>query len=272
MSGKTSIEWATVSWNPTTGCTRVSAGCDNCYAFRLHDIRFAHNRKAAKAAGHRTAAEARAGGGLLPFAAQYDLPFSRIQIFEKRLQDPFRWPHPERVFVDSMADLLHEDVPDAFIDRVFDVMERADRHVYQLLTKRPDRLAHYLKQRYGQQLAPAHVWVGTSVEDDRVLDRVDRLREAPARVRFLSCEPLIGSLAKLRLEGIHWVIAGGESGPRRRAVDPRWIRDLRDKCASADVAFFFKQWGGLTPKAGGRELDGREWDEYPALQPQAALA
>ena len=274
MSANTTIEWATKSWNPTTGCSRVSAGCDNCYAFRLHDMRFAKNREAARAAGHRDARGARSAGVALPFATQYDAPFSRIQLLEQRLGDPFTWRQPERVFVDSMADLFHESVPDAFLDRVFDVMERVDRHVYQVLTKRPGRLASYTQRRYPATLAPAHIWLGTSVEDMRVAERVDDLRQVPARVRFLSCEPLIGSLRSLPLDGIHWVIVGGESGPRRRRIDMSWVRELRDMCGREGVAFFFKQVGGHTPKAGGRELDGRTYDEFPGIDipPHPAFA
>jgi protein gp37 len=269
VSGNTTIEWATKSWNPTTGCTRVSAGCDNCYAFRLHDMRFAKNRLAARAAGARDARAGRVAGVALPFAMQYDIPFARIQIFEHRLADPYGWRNPERVFVDSMADLMHENVPDTFLDRVFSVMEDVDRHVYQVLTKRPERLASYARARYGGAAAPAHIWLGTSVEDEHVLARVDQLRTVPARVRFLSCEPLIGSLGALSVEGIHWVIAGGESGPRRRHMEMAWVRELRDKCAAAEVAFFFKQVGGFTPKAGGRALDGRTHDEFPSIGPHA---
>lgn len=249
MSGKTSIEWATAVWNPTTGCTRVSAGCDNCYAFKLHDQRYVAWKR-----------------GRMPMAAaQYHLPYSKVQLLERRLRDPAGMKKPEMIFVDSMADLFEERVPDAFIDQVFDTMDDVGRHVYQLLTKRPERLPAYISRRYGPSLAPEHIWLGTSVEDERVLDRVDRLRETPARVRFLSCEPLLGSLAKLDLAGIHWVIAGGESGPRYRPVDPAWIRDLRDLCIDQGVAFFFKQWGGIRPKGGGRLLDRREWSQYPAV-------
>ena len=253
MSGVTAIEWATQSWNPTTGCSRVSAGCDNCYAFKLHDQRHVAWKR-----------------GRMPSAApQYHLPYSKVQLLDRRLNDPANMKQPEMIFVDSMADLFEERVPDTFIDRVFTTMETVDRHIYQLLTKRPERLPAYIWMRYGGQQAPEHIWLGTSVEDERVLDRVDRLREVPARVRFLSCEPLIGPLTKLDLSEIHWVIAGGESGPRHRPIDPGWVRELRDKCTDAGVAFFFKQWGGLIAKAGGRSLDGRGWSEYPqvALRP-----
>lgn len=264
MSGKTAIEWATMSWNPTTGCTRVSAGCDNCYAFEWHDRRrYVPQLAAAKGAGFRSPPAARAAGVALPFARQYDLPYSRIQLLPNRLEDPDRWRDPELVFVDSMADLMHEDIGDDYIDRVFDTMDRVDRHVYFVLTKRPERFPDYVRRRYKGRPVPPHIWLGTSVEDGRVLDRVDALRSTPATIRFLSCEPLIGSLSDLKLRGIHWVIAGGESGDRRRLVDADWIRDLRDRCIRHDVAFFFKQWGGFRAKDGGRLLDRRCWNQYP---------
>lgn len=249
MSSKTSIEWATRSWNPTTGCKRVSAGCDNCYAFQLHDQRYIAWKR-----------------GRMPTAAQqYHLPYSRLQLLPDRLDDPDSWHSPELIFVDSMADLMWEQVPDTYVDRVFDTMENVDRHIYLLLTKRPERLRHYIAARYNSSPVPEHIWLGTSIEDKRVLERADQLRQTGARVRFLSCEPLLGSLQDLDLTGIHWVIAGGESGPRRRPVESAWLRELRDKCTDAGVAFFFKQWGGLRPKDGGRRLDGREWSEYPKV-------
>jgi protein gp37 len=250
VSGKTSIEWATRSWNPTTGCKRVSAGCDNCYAFQLHDQRYVAWSR-----------------GRMPMAAtQYHVPYSRLQLLPRRLDDPQHWNVPELVFVDSMADLMWEQVPDAYIDRVFETMERVDRHVYQILTKRPERMLTYVGRRYGSAGAPAHIWLGTSVEDMRVAGRVKMLRRVPAHIRFLSCEPLLGSLRDLDLTGIHWVIAGGESGIRRRPVEKAWVRELRQMCLDAGIAFFFKQWGGLRPKDAGRRLDGREWSEYPRCE------
>lgn len=266
MSGKTNIEWATRSWNPTVGCDRVSDGCTNCYAYYLHDrMRFAPNVRAARAAGYRTPTAARAEGARLPLSRQYDVPFSSVQLLPGRLKDPGRWREPELVFVDSMADLMHDAVPDGFLDDVFAEMEAIRRHIYFVLTKRPARLRDYVRRRYGGAPVPAHIWLGTSVEDERVLERVDILREAPARVRFLSCEPLIGPIDKIELDGIHWVITGGESGRRRRRFDPAWARTVRRRCRQNDVAFFHKQNGGLTPKSGGRELDGRTWSEYPRI-------
>ncbi len=249
MSGSTAIEWATKVWNPTVGCSRVSAGCDNCYAFKLHDQRHIAWKR-----------------GRMPNAAkQYHLPFSKVQLLPDRLRDPATWRAPQRVFVDSVADLMHSAVPDSYLDQVFSVMDSLPRHRFQLLTKRPERFVDYIGRRYDGTPAPAWIWLGTSVEDERVLERVDRLRETPATIRFLSCEPLLGSLAAIDLSGIHWVIAGGESGPRRRPVEADWIRELRDVCAAAGVAFFFKQWGGFRPKDGGRELDGRTHEDYPIV-------
>ncbi len=234
-----------MTWNPTTGCTRISAGCDHCYAFEWHDRRrHVPQIAAAKAGGHHTPADARAAGVPLPFGRQYDLPYSRIQLLDDRLDEPATWRRPELVFVDSMADLMHAGVSDDYLDLVFSTMERVDRHVYFVLTKRPERFAPYFRRRYGGGEAPSHIWIGTSVEDERVLDRVRHLQEAPAAVRFLSCEPLLGPLPRLDLRGVHWVIAGGESGRRHRPVDPGWLRELRDMCVAAGVAFFFKQWGG----------------------------
>lgn len=179
------------------------------------------------------------------------------------------------VFVNSMSDLFHVDVPDQFVRQIFEVMLEADRHVYQVLTKRPSRARRFVERNgdlFEGGRIPAHIWIGASVEDDRVLYRVDHLRSVPAEIRFLSCEPLLGSLRGLTLEGIHWVIGGGESGIGYRKVNPVWARELREICRSAGVAFFWKQWGGRTPKSGGRELDGETWDEMPHLTPQPAVA
>lgn len=186
-----------------------------------------------------------------------------VTLHPDALSLPLTWKRPRRIFVNSMSDLFHARVPFAFVEQVWDVMLRADQHTYQILTKRPERMARFTADRP----APAHVWLGTSVEDVRVVGRIDRLRACDARVRFLSCEPLIGPLPGLDLTGIHWVIAGGESGPGHRPIDPSWVRDLRDQCLRVSVPFFFKQWGGLTPKAGGRLLDGRTWDQMP-LKPE----
>ena len=170
------------------------------------------------------------------------------------------------IFVNSMSDLFHKGIPKAFIDQVFDTMEAADWHTYQVLTKRSSRLRDYLKHRYGSGVLPAHIWTGVSVEDRKGAVRVDHLRDAPSAVRFLSVEPLIGPVGTIDLTGIHWVIAGGESGPNARVMHIDWAREIRDACRDQDVPFFFKQWGGFRPKSGGRKLDGREWSEWPQSQ------
>jgi protein gp37 len=236
MSQCSTIEWTDATWNPVTGCTEISPGCDHCYA--------------------RTFSERFRGVPGHPYEQGFDL-----KLWHERLELPLRWRQPRRVFVNSMSDLFHEAVPEVYIRDVFAVMARAHWHIFQVLTKRPRRmaeLAHDLPW-------PAHVWAGTSVELDRYTWRANHcLRRVPAAVRFVSAEPLLGFLPSLQLDHLHWVITGGESGPRHRPCDPDWVRDLRDRCQSAGVAFFHKQWGGRTPKAGGRDLDGRTWDEMPA--------
>ena len=236
------IEWTDATWNPVTGCTKVSSGCDNCYAERIAE-RFRG------VAGH-------------PFERGFDLVAR-----PERLDQPLSWRMPRRVFVASMSDLFHKRLPTGFVDLVFDTMERADWHVFQVLTKRSSLMRDYLLERYGRRShrAPRHIWCGVSVEDRQAIQRVRHLRDSPAAVRFLSIEPLLGPVADvLDLAGIHWAIVGGESGPRARPMDAAWARDVRDACAAARVPFFFKQWGGRTPKAGGRLLDGRLHDAMPA--------
>jgi len=192
-------------------------------------------------------------------APQYHEPFSEIQLLPQRLEDPLKWKKASKIFVNSMSDLFHSDVPEWYIRQVFKTMYRADWHTFQILTKRTGRL-----RRLGPQLKwTENVWMGVSIETDDLTPRADALREVPAAVRFLSCEPLLGPLPSLNLEGLDWIIVGGESGPNARPMNPDWVRDIRDRCQDAGVAFFFKQYGGRTPKAGGRELDGRTWDEFP---------
>jgi protein gp37 len=240
MSATSTIEWTDATWNPVTGCTEISPGCDHCYA-RTFSERFRD------VPGH-------------PYEQGFDL-----KLWPGRLELPLGWRRPKRVFVNSMSDLFHEEVPAEFIHRVFRVMEQADWHIFQVLTKRPRRMAEMAPDLPW----PAHIWAGTSVELDRYTWRANHcLRRVPSAVRFISAEPLLGPLPSLQLDHLHWVITGGESGPRHRPCHPDWVRDLRDRCQAADVAFFLKQWGGRTPKAGGRELDGRAWDEMPALLPE----
>jgi protein gp37 len=237
MSDNSAIEWTDATWNPVTGCTQISPGCDHCYAL--------------------TFAERFRGVPSHPYEQGFDLT-----LWPERLELPLRWRRPRRIFVNSMSDLFHEAVPVEYIRRVFDVMVRSDWHVFQILTKRPQRMA-----RLALDLPwPPHIWAGTSVELDRYAWRANvYLRDVPATVRFVSAEPLLGPLPSLELDHLHWVITGGESGPNHRLCDRSWVRDLRDRCEAAGVAFFHKQWGGRTPKAGGRLLDDRTWDQLPAL-------
>lgn len=249
MSGKSAISWTERSWNPVTGCTRVSDGCGHCYAFALHDRRHEAFEK-------YQGIYPRTGR---PMPRQYARPFSEVQLLPERLDDPLHIRTPQRFFVNSMSDLFHSQVPEDYIRQVFEVMERASWHTFQILTKRVGRL-----RRIAPRLIwPLNVWMGVSIENDLLTVRADVLRTIPAAIRFLSCEPLLGPLPSLNLEGIDWVITGGESGPEARPCDPDWVRDLRDRCVARGIAFFHKQWGGRTPKAGGRELDGRIWDQLP---------
>lgn len=242
MADGTSIEWTEASWNPTTGCDRVSDGCLNCYALTL-----SKRLKAMGAAKYQTDGDPRTSG----------LGFG-VTVHPDSLLLPYTWKQPRTVFVNSMSDLFHARVPLPFIKRVFAVMADTP-HTYQVLTKRARRV----RQIAGEIDWPDNVWMGVSVENAAVMERIDDLRQVPAAVRFLSCEPLLGPLPGLELTGIGWVIAGGESGPRHRPMNLEWALGVRDECRDAGVPFFFKQWGGRTPKAGGRELDGELWDEMP---------
>lgn len=306
MSDKSAIEWTDATWNPTTGCDRVSPGCANCYALDL-----AARLKAMGAPAYQNDGDPRTSG-----------PGFGLTLHPDKLDLPLRWTRPRRIFVNSMSDLFHEDVPFGYVMRVWLTMLRARQHTFQVLTKRPERMrdcftrwmdlageayepklvrgpeatraahpsgrgqlfADYLDalgeppegnayptfdwlegMRWWPSIMPLNVWLGTSVENARWRSRIDELRETPAVVRFLSCEPLLGPLGELDLTGIHWVIVGGESGPEHRPIDLGWVREIRDQAIAAGVAFFFKQWGGRTPKSGGRLLDGRTWDEMPAV-------
>lgn len=246
MSRRTTIEWTEVTWNPTTGCNRISAGCDHCYALTL-----AKRLKSMGAAKYQVDGDAVTSG-----------PGFGLTLHPATLDEPLSWRSPRMVFVNSMSDLFHARVPLSFIRDVLEVARETPQHTYQVLTKRSKRLA-----RMADKLDwPRNVWMGVSVEGPAVAYRVDHLREVPAAVRFLSCEPLLGPLTDLNLDGIGWVIAGGESGHNYRPVDVTWVRGLRDACSTAGVPFFFKQWGGRTPKAGGRVLDGQEWGELPRVR------
>ena len=243
MADGSTIEWTEATWNPSTGCDRISAGCDNCYALTL-----AKRLKAMGAAKYQNDGDPRTSG-----------PGFAITVHPDALRVPYRWAEHRLVFVNSMSDLFHARVPIGFVRDVLAVVADTPQHTYQLLTKRSARL-----RKIADQLEwPANLWVGVSVEDEANMSRIDDLRSVPAAVRFLSCEPLLGPLPGLDLDGIGWVIVGGESGHGHRPVGEEWVRDIRDACVAAQVPFFFKQWGGRTPKAHGRTLDGRLHDDMP---------
>ena len=236
MAQATEIEWTDATWNPVTGCTKIGPGCDNCYA-----ARFAERWRGVE--GH-------------PYQQGFDL-----RLWPERLVAPERWRKPKRIFVNSMSDLFHKRVPDAFVDQTFEAMEQASRHVYQVLTKRSSRMRSYIRRRYGETGAPGRL--GVSIENRERAGRLEHLKRTPAGVRFVSFEPLLGPIGPIDLDGIAWAIVGGESGPGARPMEREWARDLRDQCSGREIAFFFKQWGGARPKSGGRKLDGRTWDEFP---------
>jgi protein gp37 len=236
LADRSTIEWTEATWNPVTGCHQISPGCAHCYA--------------------KTFAERWRDIPSHPYEQGFAL-----RLWPERLEQPLRWKRPRVIFVNSMSDLFHEDVPDEYIRQVFDVMRHANRHTFQILTKRHERLAAIAPSLDW----PDNVWMGVSIENRRFVHRADRLREVPAAVRFVSAEPLLGSLVNIDLTGIDWLIAGGESGHHHRPVREQWITELRDLCHAEGVAFFFKQWGGRVPKAGGRLLEGRMWDQMPVL-------
>ena len=241
MGDQSSIEWTDATWNPVTGCTKISPGCKHCYAERLAGR--------LQAMGNR----------------RYRNGFA-VTLHPDQLTLPLRWRQPKQIFVNSMSDLFHESVPDDYIRSVFDVMVQARWHIFQVLTKRSDRLL-----KLAPHLPwPENVWQGVSVENQHYTGRVADLVRVPAAVRFLSVEPLLSPIARLPLDGINWVIVGGESGPGHRPIRAEWVRAIRDQCDRAGVAFFFKQWGGRTPKSGGRLLDGREWSQMPTPSPRPA--
>jgi protein gp37 len=237
MATISTIEWTDATWNPVTGCTKISPGCKHCYAERM------------------------AARLKLMHADRYRNGF-KLTTHAMSVEEPLHWRKPRLVFVNSMSDLFHDDVPLDFILQVFDVMKRTPRHTYQILTKRAERLA---------ELAPLlpwpkNVWQGVSVESQKYTARIEHLITVPAAVRFLSVEPLLGPIDDLPLDGLHWIIVGGESGPGARPMDPAWARSIRDRCVAAGVPFFFKQWGGTNKKRTGRVLDDRTWDEMPPRQ------
>ncbi|MBX3405363.1 MAG: phage Gp37/Gp68 family protein [Phycisphaeraceae bacterium] len=249
MSAGSSIEWTDATWNPVAGCTPVSPGCLNCYAARMA-LRL--ERMGGEVARKYEGTAKRARDGRPVFGGRINLDYDALDV-------PRQWRKGKRVFVNSMSDLFHEDVPDAFIRAVFDVMNECPQHQFQILTKRPERaleVAPILRW-------PSNVWMGTSVENALYAHRARTLSRIPAQVRFLSVEPLLGRIKRLPLAGIHWVIVGGESGPGARPMEKDWVTEIRDQCAEAEVAFFFKQWGGVRKCETGRELEGKTWDEMP---------
>jgi len=239
MSDNSKIEWTDATWNPVRGCSKVSPGCVHCYA--------------------ETFAERFRGVPGHPFEFGFDL-----RLVPEKLGDPIRWSKPKKIFVNSMSDLFHEKVPDEYIEKVCRVMPAANWHTYQILTKRADRMAALLQGRLRKAAKAAHIWWGVSVENrQHGLPRIAKLRSARPAVAFLSIEPLLEDLGKFDLRGIQWVIVGGESGPGARPMLREWVRDIRDQCQGANVAFFFKQWGGVRKKLAGRRLDGKTYDEFP---------
>ena len=236
MALNSSIEWTEASWNPVTGCTKISAGCQNCYAERL-----ANRLKIIGIPRYRNG--------------------FKVTVHEDVLDYPFKWKKPRMIFVNSMSDLFHEEVPEEFIIRVFNVMNLATHHTFQVLTKRPERalkIADKLKWT-------ENIWFGVTVENFQAKDRIKILQEIPAKIRFLSCEPLLEPLYELNLSGINWVIVGGESGPGARPIEANWVRDILKQCQKQNVPFFFKQWGGTRKRKNGRLLDGKIWSQYPGF-------
>lgn len=242
MGSNSTIEWTEATWNPVTGCTKISPGCKHCYAERM-SMRL-------RAMGQRN------------YVNGFDLT-----LHEHALEIPLRWNKPQVIFVNSMSDLFHKDVPLDFIARVFDVMRRANWHRFQVLTKRSERLLELSSHLQWEQ----NIWMGVSVESADYAFRIDDLRKTSARVKFLSLEPLLGPLPQLNLKGIDWVIVGGESGPGARPMSEHWVLDIRDQCLREGVAFFFKQWGGVNKKKSGRLLEGRTWDGMPSSAPNQIL-
>lgn len=244
MSTRSSIEWTETTWNPVRGCSRVSPGCEHCYAESM---------------AHRFSGPGGPYEGLTRNRGSGPRWTGKVRLMDDAVDEPLRWRKPRVVFVNSMADLFHDKVPLSFVSRVFATMHACPQHTFQVLTKRAERL----EEVADQLIWSPNIWMGVSVESDEYAFRVDLLRRVPARVRFLSLEPLLGPLPKLRLDGMHWVIVGGESGPGARPMQKTWVRDIRRQCTRTGVPFFFKQWGGVRKSEAGRHLDGRIYDEMP---------
>jgi protein gp37 len=248
---ETSIEWTDATWNPVAGCSIMTAGCTNCYAMKM--------------AARLEAMGVEKYKGLTRRSGNRHVWSGQLRLDEAALEIPARWKKPKRVFVNSMSDLFHEDVPTDFIARIWRAMAAAPQHTFQILTKRPDRMARVLRNDALFE-SLVNVWLGTSVEDSRTLARLDELRRTPAAIRFVSFEPLLGSVCAADLNGIDWAIVGGESGPRARPMKVEWLNEIHSMCERAGTAFFFKQWGGRNKRASGRSYRGRTWDDLPELR------
>lgn len=249
MAGLSDIEWTDATWNPVSGCRVISAGCTNCYAMRM--------------AARLQAMDHPSYEGTTRKSGNRYVWSGKTHLLEHTLDIPLKWKKPRLVFVNSMSDLFQDSIPFEYVDRVWDTMAEAKIHTFQILTKQPERMAEFLKQRGGKPLG--NVWVGTSVEDSRVVSRIDDLNQCPAVVRFISFEPLIGPVGRVNLSKIHWAIVGGESGPKARPLEIEWVNEIFNQCETHDVRFFFKQWGGVNKKRTGRTFKGRTWDDMPAL-------
>lgn len=254
MAQASTIEWTQATWNPVVGCRKVSSGCANCYAERMAK-RLAAMAKADVSAGRNPGKKA-AYLHVINGRGRWN---GDVYLDDSAVEAPLSWRTPKVIFVNSMSDLFHEDVPLKFIQSVFRVMNACPQHTFQVLTKRPERT----REISAKVTWTPNIWMGTSVENRAVVDRVHELRQTHAKIKFLSVEPLLGPLPRLPLTGMHWVIVGGESGPGARPMDPAWVRQIRDRCVARGVPFFFKQWGGVDKSATGRELDGRTWDQMP---------
>ena len=249
MAGLSDIEWTDATWNPVSGCKIISPGCTNCYAMRM--------AARLQAMGHE------AYEGVTRKSGGRPVWTGRLHLSEKVLEAPLHWRKPRKIFVNSMSDLFQDGIPDEFIRRVWKVMAQADRHIFQVLTKRPENMLRVITENALPALS--NVWLGTSVESKKYTGRIVQLRHIPGHIRFVSFEPLIGSVGRVNLRGVHWAIVGGESGPRARPMKKKWVEEIRAQCRDYDVAFFFKQWGGVNKKATGRVYRGRTWDEFPEL-------
>jgi len=248
MAQKSEIEWTDATWNPVTGCIKVGPGCDHCYAERF--------------------AERWRGIEDHPYEQGFDL-----RLWPARLQQPMLWKKPRMIFVNSMSDLFQKEIPREFVDQVFDSMEAANWHVFQVLTKRSSLMEKYVRGRYGSASVPGHIWLGVSVEDAAHNGRIAHLRRINSEARFISFEPLLAPVGDVDLSGVAWAIVGGESGPGARPMSEAWVRQIKNTCERDNVAFFFKQWGGARPKSGGRLLDGEEWNGFPwQIVPEPIIA